>query len=112
VGLDQRWSCFFILACDWFFNFLEITNAFLLVPPQERVLVREPSWWTSYDNELDSGYWSLDWCLPGQKSAASRFFDFMVGHLTEGCFENTPLLPSLSGIEPVVWFCARMWVTP
>ena len=64
---------------QWCLGFIDIKDAFLLVPQRERVMVGKPP----------------NRCLPGQRNAAARFFDFLCDHLQELDFENSPLLPSL-----------------
>ena len=71
---------------------MDIKDAFLLVPQQERVLVEQPTW---YAGEGETKYWTLAKCLPGQRNAASRFFNFLCDHLNSLGFSSTPLLPSL-----------------
>ena len=61
---------------------------------QECVLVKQPEWWND-ESGNSSGFWVLDRCLPGQRNAASRFFDFLDAHLSGLGFESSPLLPSL-----------------
>ena len=79
----------------WFLSFLEIKDAFLLVDQRERILVEKPSWWRNEEAAEQSRYWSLRKCLPGQRNAAARFFDFLCEHLQSLEFENTPLLLSV-----------------
>ena len=64
-------------------SFIDIKDAFLLVPQRERILVEKPSWW-----------WNDDGHSKYQRNAAARFFDFLCDHLQELDFENS-LLPSL-----------------
>ena len=52
----------------WYLSFIDIKDAFLLVPQREKILVEKPSWWND---------------------------DFLCEHLQELDFENSPLLPSL-----------------
>ena len=68
-------------------SFIDIKDAFLLVPQRERILVEKPSWWS---DDGHSKYWSWNRCLPGQRNAAARFFDFHCDHLQEFDFENSP----------------------
>eukprot|EP00435_Cladocopium_sp_Y103_P026822 s1787_g6.t1 len=77
---------------NWLLAFLDIKDAFLLVPQREKILVAKPDWWA---DETGSRYWVLSKCLPGQRNAASRFFDFLHDHLQSLGMVNTPLLPSL-----------------
>ena len=67
----------------------------LLVDQRERILVEKPSWWRSEEAAEQSRYWSLRKCLPRQRNAAARFFDFLCDHLQSLEFENTLLLPSV-----------------
>eukprot|EP00435_Cladocopium_sp_Y103_P053460 s2990_g17.t1 len=78
----------------WLLSFVDIRDAFLLAPQREQILVEKPVWW---EDAIDgcSRYWSLNKCLPGQRNAAARFFDFLCEHLESLESENTMLLPSL-----------------
>ncbi|CAL1127448.1 unnamed protein product [Cladocopium goreaui] len=80
----------------WCLSFLDIKDAFLLVPQRECVLVSVPTWWKPEEQVpgVDC-FWVLDRVLPGQRNGAARFFDFLAQHLQALEFENTPLLPSL-----------------
>eukprot|EP00435_Cladocopium_sp_Y103_P051699 s1657_g16.t1 len=80
---------------QWQRSFLDIQDAFLSVPQREKVLVEKPSWWRD-ETGLQCHFWTLNRCLPGQRNAAARFFDFLREHLQSSDFENTWLLiPSL-----------------
>lgn len=59
------------------------------------MLVAKPSWWDPTSTFGKEKYWVLQRCLPGQRNAAARFFDFLMEHLKVLNFVNTPLLPSL-----------------
>lgn len=81
------------LCCfRWLLAFFDIKDAFLLVPQREKILVEKPSWWP---DGTGTRYCSRSKCLPGQRNAAARFFDFLCEHLQGLGMENTPLLPSL-----------------
>ena len=58
----------------------------------KRSWLKKPSWWNDGEN---TRYWVLGRCLPGQRHAAARFFDFLCEHLQALDMETTPLLPSL-----------------
>lgn len=79
----------------WLLSFLDIKDAFLLVPQRELVLVAKPSWWDPMSTSGNERYWVLERCLPGQRNAAARFFDFLMEHFKMLDFVNIPLLPSL-----------------
>ena len=66
------------LCYGYYLSFLDVKNAFLLVPQQETVLVEVPSWWKPSEIPKDGSqrYWSLKRCLPGQRNAASRWYTF------------------------------------
>ena len=76
--------------------FVDIKDAFLLVEQKKLVLVEQPSWWKPDD--LQTGkkrYWTLARCLPGQRDAAARWYEFLTEHLVGLGFENHLSLPSL-----------------
>ena len=77
---------------QWLLAFLDVKDAFLLVPQKEKILVQKPSWWL---DDKPSRFWCLNRCLPGQRNAAARVFDFLCEHLQSLGMTNTPLLPSL-----------------
>ena len=54
---------------------LDVKDAFLLVPQQETMFVKIPSWIVSM-SEDGSNAWLLKRCLPGQRNAALRWYDF------------------------------------
>ena len=60
----------------WFLCFLDVKDAFVLVPQQEM-------------------NWSLRRCLPGQRNAAARWFDFLTSHLLQLGFESLACLPAM-----------------
>ena len=62
----------------------------------ELVLVSKPQWWKPHEHVPgQERYWVLQKCLPGQRNAAARFYDFFTKHLESLDFETTALLPSL-----------------
>ena len=75
----------------WFLCFLDVKDDFLLVPQQEMILVQVPTWWT----QASSQYWSLRRCLPGQRNAAARWFDFLTPHPLQVGFESLACLPAM-----------------
>ena len=84
---------------EWKLSFIDVKDAFLLVPQTKLVLVEQPAWWKP--GELEEGssgakrYWRLARCLPGQRDAASRWFDYLKEALEALGMENHLSLPSL-----------------
>ena len=64
----------------WSLSVLDVIDAFLLVPQQELVLVDKPDWWS---DAHQGRRWVLRRCLPGQRNAASRWFQFCQGEVGE-----------------------------
>ena len=83
----------------WSLSFIDVKDAFLLVPQTKLVFVEQPAWWKPEElEELQNGakrYWRLARCLPGQRDAASRWFDHLKEALEELGMENHLSLPSL-----------------
>ena len=76
----------------WSLTVLDIKDAFLLVPQQELVLVEKPEWWTDgHAGRL----WVLRRCLPGQRNAASRWYEFLKEKLATLGFLSSEIQPSL-----------------
>ena len=94
LGIGSKLVLLLHICLRWFLSFMDIKDAFLLVLQQERVLVlvEQPRW---YAGEGETKYWTLAKCLPGQRNAASRFFNSLCDHLNSLEFSSTPLLPSL-----------------
>ena len=84
---------------QWKLNFIDVKDAFLLVPQTKLVLVEQPAWWKPEELEGAANgakrYWRLARCLPGQRDAASRWFDYLKMALEELGMENHLSLPSL-----------------
>ena len=84
---------------EWKLSFIDVKDAFLLVPQTKLVLVEQPAWWKPEElGEGSSGakrYWRLARCLPGQRDAASRWFDYLKEALEALGMENHLSLPSL-----------------
>lgn len=85
---------------QWSLSFIDVKDAILLVPQTKLVLVEQPAWWKPEEvEETQSGakrYWQLARCLPGQRDAASRWFDHLKEALEELGMENHLSLLSLS----------------
>ena len=56
----------------------DVSDAFLLVPQQEFVVIKVPEWiqQLSNENEPREEFWMLRCCLPGQRNAALRWSDY------------------------------------
>ena len=81
----------------WKIMFVDIKDAFLLVQKQKLVLVEQLDWWNP-KGDLVMGqkrYWTLARCLPGQRDAAARWYEFLTDHLVNWCFQSHLSLPSL-----------------
>ena len=76
----------------WSLSVLDVKDAFLLVPQQELVLVDKPDWWS---DEHQGRRWVLGRRLPGQRNAASRWFDFLKEKLVNLGFVASEIQPSL-----------------
>ena len=82
----------------WRLCFLDIKDAFLLVDQLRLVLVEQPTWWKADEGTASDGqrrFWTLAKCLPGQRDAAARWFDFLSDHLRHLGFHSHMILPSL-----------------
>ena len=81
----------------WKIMFVDIKDAFLLVRQQKLVLVEQPDWWNP-KGDLEMGrkrYWTLARCLPGQRDAAARWYEFLADNLMKWGFKSHLSLPSL-----------------
>lgn len=68
----------------WHLCFLDIKDAFLLVDQLCLVLVEQPEWWKAEEKTENYGQrrlWTLAKCLPAQRDAAARWFNFLSDHL-------------------------------
>ena len=83
----------------WKIMFADIKDAFLLVSQTRLVLVEQPPWWRP--EELltlapgERRFWKLSKCLPGQRDAAAKWFEFLTDHLLDWGFRNHLSLPAL-----------------
>ena len=87
------------LCYRWLLAFIDVRNAFLLVPQREVVLVQVPTW---YEGETNWGVtadgrkvWALRRCLPGQRNAAARWYEYLSEILGEIGFSSLDILPCM-----------------
>ena len=83
------------LCFRWMLCFLDVKDAFLLVEQKELILIQIPSWWKPEEDDGRPRYWVLRRCLPGQRNAASRWYDHLRKHLEELNFKCLATLPSM-----------------
>ena len=98
-GTGNRLMLCLHLCFRWLLAFIDVRNAFLLVPQREVVLVQVPTW---YSGETNWGVtadgrkvWSLRRCLPGQRNAAARWYEYLSDILGEIGFSSLDILPSM-----------------
>ena len=75
----------------------DVSDAFLLVPQQEFVIIKVPGWIQQLqpDGEPVEEFWMLRRCLPGQRNAALRWSDYFGGLATERNFEACKSIPTI-----------------
>lgn len=66
---------------------LDVTDAVLLVPQQETVYVKIPSWIVALSKD-GSNAWLLKRCLPGQRTATLCWYDFFANLCRECVSES------------------------
>ena len=66
---------------------LDVTDAVLLVPQQETVYVKIPSWIVALSKD-GSNAWLLKRCLPGQRNATLCWYDFFANLCRECVSES------------------------
>ena len=69
---------------------LDVKDAVLLVPQQETVYVKIPSWIVALSKD-GSNAWLLKRCLPGQRNATLCWYDFFA-NLCRECVSESLLL--------------------
>ena len=94
AGVGARLTLLLHVIYQWSLCFVDVKDAFLLVPQKTCVLVTRPPWWHPEDDSQPS-HWTLHRSLPGQRNAASRWYEFLAQNLAELDFETTPILPSV-----------------
>ena len=88
------------LCFKWLLAFVDVRNAFLLVPQRERVLIQVPAWYRRDEKNwgvINNGMrvWALRRCLPGQRNAGARWFEYLSEILGEIGFESLGVLPAM-----------------
>ena len=74
----------------------DVSDAFLLVPQQEFVVVKIPEWIQQLNNsEHREEFWMLRKCLPGQRNAALRWNDYVGTLAKERGFEPCKSIPTV-----------------
>eukprot|EP00434_Breviolum_minutum_P013358 symbB.v1.2.011770.t1/scaffold750.1/size323489/22 len=75
----------------------DVSDAFLLVPQQEFVIIKVPGWIQQLqpDGEPVEEFWMLRRCLPGQRNAALRWSDYFGGLAKERNFEACKSIPTI-----------------
>ena len=75
----------------------DVSDAFLLVPQQEFVIIKVPGWIQQLQPEGEpvEEFWMLRRCLPGQRNAALRWSDYFGGLAKERNFEACKSIPTI-----------------
>ena len=75
----------------------DVSDAFLLVPQQEFVVIKVPEWIQQLSNEDEprEEFWMLRRCLPGQRNAALRWSDYFGELARERQFESCRSIPTI-----------------
>ena len=94
AGVGARLVLLMHVVYKWMLQFVDVKDAFLLVPQKTCVLVTVPDWWRP-ENAHQERFWALHRSLPGQRNAASRWYDFLHDNLVDLQFETIPILPSV-----------------
>ena len=109
-SLINRLTLCMHLCYGWRLSFVDVKNAFLLVPQQEAVIIEVPAWWRP--EEMVDGmprFWALRRCLPGQRNAASRWYTFLATVLEELGFAVSAIAPAVfRHRERKVMLCAHV----
>ena len=82
---------------EWIIVVLDIKDAYLQVPQQEEVLVTISSWMKKACNDVGEGIvWRLKRCLPGQRNAATRWYEHLRSILEKLGFVFSVHVPALA----------------
>ena len=85
-----------LLNPTWVILVLDIKDAYLQVPQQEEVLVTISDWMKKACNIGDGIVWRLKRCLPGQRNAATRWYEHLRSILERLGFEFSKHVPALA----------------
>ena len=82
-----------LLNPTWVILVLDIKDAYLQVPQQEEVLVKISDWMKRACNIGEGIVWRLKRCLPGQRNAATRWYEHLRSILERLGFEFSQHVP-------------------
>ena len=85
-----------LLKPTWVIVVLDIKDAYLQVPQQEEVLVTISDWMKKACNIGEGIVWRLKRCLPGQRNAATRWYEHLRSVLQRIGFEFSKHVPALA----------------
>ena len=85
-----------LLNPTWVILVLDIKDAYLQVPQQEEVLVTISDWMKKAYNIGEGIVWRLKRCLPGQRNAATRWYEHLRSILERLGFEFSQHVPALA----------------
>ena len=85
-----------LLNPTWVILVLDIKDAYLQVPQQEEVLVTISDWMKKACNIGDGIVWRLKRCLPGQRNAATRWYEHLRSIVERLGFEFSKHVPALA----------------
>ena len=85
-----------LLNPTWVILVLDIKDAYLQVPQQEEVLVTISAWMKKACNIGEGIVWRLKRCLPGQRNAATRWYEHLRSILERLGFEFSEHVPALA----------------
>ena len=87
----------------------DVSDACLLVPHQEFVVIKAPEWIQQLraEGEPVEEFWRLQRCLPGQRNAALRWSDYFGALAKERGFETCKSIPAIYRREKDVHECAH-----
>ena len=85
-----------LLNPTWVILVLDIKDAYLQVPQQEEVLVTISDWMKKACNIGEGIVWRLKRCLPGQRNAATRWYEHLRSILERLGFEFSQHVPALA----------------
>ena len=85
-----------LLNPTWVILVLDIKDAYLQVPQQEEVLVTISDWMKRAANIGEGIVWRLKRCLPGQRNAATRWYEHLRSILERLGFEFSQHVPAFA----------------
>ena len=94
----------------WVILVLDIKDAYLQVPQQEEVLVTISDWMKKACNIGEGIVWRLKRCLPGQRNAATRWYEHLRSILERLGFEFSKHVPALARHKQEQSVFLSMWM--